>query len=349
MKYILIIICHLFFSFCQEEKVCRNPSGKEVDWYILFLFPRSAASDGQIYYTYFDSNLKSLEFHLYNESSFPPTFITSYILKNNNTSNYNFFFWNDDISKKDGPKLNTSLEKAHSKGALLYDNKEVIFLSHSLPRFPTRNIKNELLSELPSNTGYYGQHFLCISILKNSADKIVEILNYINIQNIYSIKKDNVNKIENIWVKNLIKNSLNYSNITIDKSIIIESKNGVKFTIFSKNNYDIFIPYDTNLRQNYLDDFYIRTWTRPKLLGAICEKYSLFNVNKLQFGKFKYNKDQEHAKWAISIYKNIICFGDLNHCESQSKRSGILICFEDEALHNIMIDAIRSTDSCSFN
>ena len=36
-------------------------------------------------------------------------------------------------------------------------------------------------------------------------------------------------------------------------------------------------PYDTTVRSIYLDDFYVRSWTRPSLSPVICEEFSLFN------------------------------------------------------------------------
>ena len=339
MKFLLIIVLLLLHLFYQNEKVCLNPNGKPVDWYIIFLFPRSVSPDKEIYYAYFDSNLLSADYYLYNESSFPPSMVISYL--NNNDSNYNYFAWNDGLPES---KFSYNISKAHSKGFLIYDKNDGVFLSHSLPQFP-KKINNKLLSGLTSNAGYYGQHFLCISITKETSEKIVEILNNINALVFASVKKDNVNKIENEWVKKLIINKYDIVHSINDKNFI-KSKKGIEFTIFSKNNYNLVTPYDTVLRQNYLDDFYIRTWILPKLVPAICEKYSIFNVDKIQFGEYKYDKNKDHAKWAISVFKNIVCFGDLNHCESQKIRGGMLICFENEALHNFMIDTIYSTDSC---
>lgn len=341
---LIIIISLLYYANCQNEIVCRNSLGKEVDWYIVFLFPRSVSSDNQLYYAYFDNNSSSFQYFPYKEISFPPNYITSYVTSNNN-SKINYFFWNDDNRKKNYNFYTTPNEKAHSKGSLIYDKNNGVLLSHSLPRFPTRTIDNQILTELPSNAGYYAQHFLCITIDKDTAEKIIEILNYINIPNNASIKKDMVNKIENIWVKRLINNTFDI-NYPKEFKIDIKSKNGVKFDIISKNHLNKITPYDTTIRQIYKDDFYIRTWILPELADAICEEYSIFNVNKVKFGKYIYYKQKEHSKWAISVFKNINCFGDLNHCPSQKNRGGNIICFENEALHKAMMDTIYSTDSC---
>ena len=112
------------------NKVCRSPSGKEVDWYAIFLMPQSASSDGAIHYGYFDPNLNSLEFHKYEQDSFPPTRITKYVTGGG--SNFNYFFWNDDKTVRDGQSDSASSTKAHAKGSLVYDSKFFITFSTSI-------------------------------------------------------------------------------------------------------------------------------------------------------------------------------------------------------------------------
>ena len=346
MKLIFLIPLTLFiFSECSTEKVCRNTKGEVVDWYAIFFMPRSVSSDNQIYYAYFDNTLSSLEYYLYEESTFPPTMITAYVTNNINNDNINYFFWNDDMGTKESGSKSASSDRAHAKGSLVYDANNGAFLLHSLPRFPTRTDANELLTELPSNAGYYGQHFFCISISKGSAEKIVELLNYINVSNNYSVKKDNVNTNANEWVTKLIKNVYD-SSYPKELQTTIKSNNGVDFNFISKSYLNKIIPYDTTLRSIYLDDFYVRTWVLPALAPTICEEYSIYNVENIQLGKYGYDKGKEHSKWAISVFKFINCFADLNHCPSQQNRGGHIVCFENEALHTIMKDAVQSIESC---
>ena len=347
MHYIFFIILISLFIIItsSSKKVCSSPEGNEVDWYVIFFMPKSASSDEQIYYGYFDNTLNSLEFYLYEEEFFPPSMLTSYVIENFYNENYNYFFWNDDQTLKDDVSKSAASERAHSKGSLVYDKNGGAFLLHSLPRFPTRTIENEILKELPSNAGSYGQHFLCITITKKTAEKIAELLNYINISNNFSVDKDNVNSKENEWINKLIVNKFDY-NYPHELQTIIRSKNGVEFNFISKNFLNLITPYDTTLRQIYEDDFYVRTWTKPSLSPSLCEDYSLFNVENVLYGDYEYSKGKEHSKWAISVNKDIICFGDLNHCESQQNRGGNIVCFNNKKLHKIMMDAIKDIELC---
>ena len=343
MVIALIYSALLIFVSCANNRVCRDPSGKEVDWFSIFLMPASVSSDGSINYGYFDSSLSDIQFYEYNENTFPPTHITKYIT--NDESDFNYFLWNDDKTVKGGPSEYATNTKAHAKGTLIYDANSGTFLLHSLPRFPTRTSDNQILTELPSNAGSYGQNFLCITITKSTAESIVKMLDCINVNVNKAVDSDRVNSYSpNEWVLNLINNKMDAS-CSLQHTREITSKDGVVFTFFGKNYRNKIIPYDTTLRQTFNDNFYVRTWSIPSLAPAQYDTYNLVNVLEVKFGSYSYSKTKEHAKWAIAENKNIVCFGDLNHVESQKNRGGHIVCFENEKLHTIMKNTIVSTDS----
>ena len=184
-----------------------------------------------------------------------------------------------------------------------------------------------------------------MTVTKTTSEKIAELLNYINVSNNASVKKDNVNSSANKWITALINNHYDTS-YPIELQSTIKSKGGVDFNVISKSYLKKVTPYDTTIRYTYYDDFYVRTWTKPELAPAICEDYSIFNVQNIKFGQYSYSKGKEHSKWAISVYKHVNCFADLNHCPSQANRGGNIICFENELLHDIMKDAVVDIDSC---
>ena len=172
--------------------------------------PASASSDGSINYGYFDSSLSDLEYYKYDEITFPPTYITKYITSDD--SDFNYFLWNDDKTVKGGSHEKAANSKAHAKGTLIYDENLGSFLLHSLPRFPTRTSDNQVLTELPSNAGSYGQSFLCITITKSTAESIVKMLDCININVNKAVDSDRINSYSsNQFVINLINNKMDVS------------------------------------------------------------------------------------------------------------------------------------------
>ena len=337
-----IILSFLIISIsCTTNKVCRNPEGKEVDWYSIFFMPLSASKDNKIHYGYFDPTLTGLKFYDYSEDNFPPTHITRYATGGG--YDFNFFFWNDDKTVKDGEPNGASSTKAHAKGSLVYDADSGAFLLHSLPRFPTRNKDNDILTEIPSNAGHYGQTFLCITVDKINAEQIARLLNCINVSVNKSVNKDRVNSIPNVWVYALINNKMD-SSCGIQHTLKIRSKGGEIFTFYGKNYKNIIIPYDTTLRQLYEDHIYVRTWSRPALAPSLYGTYNLINVLDVKFGDFTYGVNKEHSKWAITKNKNIVCFSDLNHTESQNDRGGHIVCFQNAKLHSIMKASIINSE-----
>lgn len=125
----------------------------------------------------------------------------------------------------------------------------------------------------------------------------------------------------------------------------IKSIGGVEFTFYGKNYKNKIIPYDTTMRQAYEDHFYVRTWSRPALAPPLNDTYNLVNVINVTFGKYSFDVNQEHSKWALAYSKKVVCFADLNHCESQKERGGNIVCFENKKLHDIMKSAITATDA----
>ena len=337
----IILSVLLLSASCSTKKVCLNPLGQEVDWYAIFFMPASISDDGEIHYGYYDPNLSSLEYYQYDVNTFPPTHITRFTL--GDETDFNYFFWNDDKTVKDGSSSSAASSKAHAKGSLVYDSTSGAFLLHSLPRFPTRTSENVVLEELPSNAGSYGQTFLCISVNKETAETIAELINCVNVCVNKAVDSDRVNTTPNKWIEKLISNSMDRS-CEIEHTNIIKSLGGVEFTFYGKNYKNKIIPYDTTMREAYQDHFYVRTWSRPSLAPAQYDTYNLVNVLEVKYDSYEYQVTKEHSKWGITYKKNIVCFADLNHTESQKERGGHIVCFENEKLHNIMKEAIISTD-----
>ena len=341
MKKLFLFTFLFVLVSCSSNKVCRNPEGNEVDWYVIFFMPLSVSQDNQIHYGYFDPDINTIKYYTYSESDFPPTQITNYV--NGTSDDFNYFFWNDDKTVKNGEPASASSTKAHAKGSLIYDKENGVFLLHSLPRFPTRDDNNEILTELPSNGGSYGQTFLCITFDQRNSEQIAKLLNCINVSVNKAVSSDRVNSTPNIWVKALINNKMD-SSCSIQHTVKIRSKGGELFTFFGKNYRNKIIPYDTTLRQQYNDDIFVRTWSRPALAPSLNDNYKLVNVLEIKIGSYGYYVTKEHSKWAITNNNNIVCFSDLNHTESQKERGGHIVCFENVKLHGLMKASIITTD-----
>jgi deoxyribonuclease-2 len=344
---LLLIIITLFTLISSNDKVCHDHDGKEVDWWVVFLFPETSSKEKVLSYGYYDNNSKTkdLTYYKYDQTNFPPILLIKQVETVTEKDPVNYFFWNDDLST-DEKSASAGSGKAHSKGGLSYSSNYGFHLLHSLPRFPKRNSKNEFETVLPDNAGKFGQTYLCLSLDKTNILKMVENLNIINPKvMLMNGDNDNVDK-DNAQVLKLIKNRGD-SNLPDSQHTDIVTRKNKKFTVFSKGkDYDE-LPYDTLIPDYYKDSFYVETWTKPAMLPSKCKgSYEVVNVQSLKFGHYSFDMNQEHSKWAVSQNKNIACFGDLNRTESQKKRGGMTICFENRSLANIMRNAIVDSDKC---
>lgn len=339
--FIFILLINLSLSI-KTKKVCLSPANEEVDWYVIFLFPSTGDAEGKLKYGYFDNNSTTLSILPYNEEDFPALKLINHF--NSDTTNY--FFWNDDMTSEAGDK-SSARGRAHSKGGLIFDDKEGLFLSHSLPRFPWRTETGEVIITLPPNAGIYGQNFICLSIDTANSLNVIETLNIINPSLALKVDSDNVFSPANENVEKLIKNRQD-SKLENTKIVEIETRGKNKFNIFSKSRNEESLPWDTMIPNHYKDGLYVETWTKPDLIESSCSNKTrkIFNVMKLKFGTIQYNQNQEHSKWAVGIKKNFACFGDLNRTGSQMTRGGNTICFENEHLANIMRKGIVEYEDC---
>lgn len=274
-----------------KSKVCLSPEKTEVDWFVIFLFPETSNKSAKLSYGYFDNNSSKLSYYTYDEATFPGISV----IEEYSQAKTNYFFWNDDTSTED-EKSSSSSGKAHSKGGLIFDKDTGVLISHSLPRFPRRTEDNTIVGSLPSNAGIYGQTFICISLDKPNSLKVVETLNIINPPLVLNVEKDLIESPSNSLVEKLIKNR--QDNKLPSKQVTeVLSKAGSKFEIFSKGRNLEELPWDEHIPEYYKDGIYVETWTKPQMIPSTCDKtYNVVNVSDLKFGKFVYDKNQEHSK-----------------------------------------------------
>jgi len=327
----------------DDNNVCLDPSGNEVDWYMILLFPKSSEKSGTLSYGYYDNSATSLKYYTYDKKTFPAidfTYMNSFTKKLTNV-----IFWNDDRSTE-GKKEGSPDSKGHSKGGLIYNKTSGRYIMHSLPRFPRRSDDGIIVSDLPDNAGLYGQHFLCISLHTNEVLKLIEHLIIINPSIVYTHGgTDNVG-LNTEQVEKLLSGKADRSRDSIG-SLTLKSKQGKEFDLFSKGSASPDIPFDAIIPNTYKSSIYVETWTKPKLLDTICDaKYKVMNVIDLQFGKHQYNSNNEHSKWAVLEKKPVSCFSDLNRVAKQKERGGLTICVSDTNLANIMRKSIVSSDDC---
>ncbi len=343
LALIIITLCNLItINTTNSNQVCVDPQGKEVDWYLILLFPRSSEKSKILSYGYYDNFSDSLKYYEFDKQNFPPLDFTYLSYLGDST---NYIFWNDDKSTEG--KINKSSDaKGHSKGSLIYNKTSGRLLTHSLPRFPFRTDNNEIINDLPENAGIYAQHFLCISLNTKEAIKLINHLIIINPSLVYTHGvKDNVG-IDSELVEKLLSGETDRSREIVG-SITIKSRKGKDFDVYSKSNKSPDLPYDGIIPNTYQSSIFVETWSKPEILEIICDtKYKVMNVLNVKFGDYIYKRENEHSKWAVLEKKPIACYSDLNRISSQKRRGGLTICIEESNLADIMRGSITEHEDC---
>ena len=343
--FLTLIITFFLFSLSNNKdpsESCKDPEGNEVDWYVIFLFPKIAEKSKILTYGYFDDSSTSLRYIEHDSKNFPPLDFT-YL--NDKSSETNYIFWNDDKSTEK-KKDKSSDSKGHTKGGLIYNKSNARYLMHSLPRFPYRQDETTIINDLPSNAGIYGQHFFCISLNTPEAIKLIDHIIITNPQLVYKHGQDDRVGINSEQVNKLLSEKADRNRETFGE-LNLTSKKGKKFDVYSKGSGSEDLPFDGIIPNAYESSIFVETWTKPEILDIICTgKYKVLNVLTLKFGKYLYGKDNEHSKWGVLEKKPIACFSDLNRVNKQKYRGGLTICVQNGNLANIMRSAITDYEKC---
>lgn len=316
IKRHIILVLFFLAQISLSAPHCLNEKGEYVSYFMAIRFNPSVHPRD---YIILDS--KSKVWRKVNEKDFLPKIFGQVNLKEDTVT-----AWNDEPPS--GRLVGTSY--AHSKGliALSSSGKKGFFLSHSIPKFP--NIANGVIDPVSNPDSKYGQHILCVSISsKKSYDDILDQMDKSNPYIYYGYRPNKVLRLFSKAEENAISMNVNeFTYVTKPKSLEVE--------VYE----DFFIPFwDTG--------FMVETWGRP-LKPSICgSKRPIVNILKVGFEDLEQTESRDHSKWSISYdeEKGLVCLGDLNHQDSQSKRGGSFLCLEDKEIHGQFRSLVKE-DEC---
>jgi deoxyribonuclease-2 len=195
----------------------------------------------------------------------------------------------------------TSSHFAHAKGILAWNSEKIIWLIHSVPKFPIEFNGTNQFPDISHAELEYGQSFCCVTI---DISHLENILKQVFIMN------------PNVYISNIDYKKYKDFHTCIDKNIYkINDKlqHVAKSPEFHRELYeDILIP-------GFGGNCFTETWVR----GHHCIDSG--NCKMAEMVKFKdgisYKYTQDHSKYCYSD-KGWVMVGDLNRMTSQIKRGG---------------------------
>ncbi|GLH10780.1 Uncharacterized protein GBIM_15677 [Gryllus bimaculatus] len=345
------IFLSVFFVAYGNKIQCKNANNEDVDWFVAYKWPQNKNSDDPfikkgIGFSYITATSADSGWTLaaksINDSSALIANTLNPLYTNYGVDDLVWMLYNDET-----PNKTVSFTLGHTKGVVLANDREGIWLVHSVPRFPPLP---SLEFAYPPSGIKFGQSFLCISLKSSDIDKIGQQMRY-NEPQIYS---SNVpSKLENLY-PNLVR--------AVAKSWIktapwnqmqeLTSSEGISFQSFAKSKKfqkDLYADWVApTLQVNLL----VETWPngRGRLPSACHYPFKVFNVESIAVknSSIAFSDHVDHSKWGIAVNSSNpwVCIGDINRMESQEERGGGTVCLKHSALWNAYKQSINEIENC---
>ncbi|CAI5636631.1 unnamed protein product [Oreochromis niloticus] len=321
--WMIVLTVGLLGSHCEGAISCKNENGDNVDWFILY---KKSAGFDYVYTDSTDKNLKKNNKPVNHQAGVLAHTLNPYFEKNKQSPHFGFIAYNDQT-----PSCNALKEYGHSKGVVMMDKDNVVWLLHSTPKFPAGDESNNFY---PESGKTYAQIFMCVT-LKSAQSAQIE---------------HNPEKLKD---SSTAPQPLPYHEI-------LKSAGGQQFKRFVKQvskekdpkEGDLYVTIANTLQSN----LYIQTWrsepTDPKKRPlSETEKKKLVTITSVKTAAGEWKHGCDHSKWCVSDSKDWMCVGDSNREPSQFERPGGALCINNpsvaEAFRQIINSSVPVADSVS--
>jgi deoxyribonuclease-2 len=258
--------------------------------------------------------------------------------------NYNNWYYDDDINGvlkilfankiyhswliyNDEGINKTCSTGAHAKGILTWNDTELIWIIHSVPKYP-KTYDGTYLPDIDDSELIYGQSFVYLKLNINKLNEILEQIHFMH---------------PNIYLTNY---NYTYKNKTTDTYKKIELSHNI-FHISKTPHYHKDF-YDDIIRLEFGGNIQTETWVRGNhcIDSENCKMIQSINWHNDNSGlhNTKYDYKNDHSKFCISDNKWVL-IGDLNRMTTQLKRGGGGILFKNIDIYNLFCKIINTGDN----
>ncbi|CAI5636632.1 unnamed protein product [Oreochromis niloticus] len=306
--WMIVLTAGLLGSHCEGAISCKNEIGGDVDWFILY---KNKCGFDYVYTDSTDQNLKKNNKPVNNQAGVLANTLNPYFERSSDSA---FIAYSDQP-----PNGNTaSSTNGHSKGVVMMDKDNVVWLLHSTPRFPEGDKSNNFY---PKSGERNAQIFMCVTLKSAQSAQIAQHLKGINA---YIFDKHNPEK---------LRDSSTAPQPPYHEDLL--SAGGQKFTRFVKQisgardpeEGDLYVTIADTLQSN----LYIQTWrSDPEDPNKRPKKYQLVTIMSVKTDAGRWSHGCDHSKWCVSDSKDWMCVGDSNREPSQFERPGGALCIKSK-------------------
>ncbi|KAH7719140.1 Deoxyribonuclease II family protein [Aphelenchoides avenae] len=343
MWFIFAIVLWLSVVSSQgASPACKDPSGNDVDWFVGLKLPKSAGPSG---YEYYYADAKNPKFKLETntlKSDKGAVGRTAQIAIDSKKDQSRFtLFYNDEH-----PDEELDGYRAHMKGFIAFDEKQGFWLIHSVPGLVDSNKPYEY----PESGTKYGQSILCVTYPTKALEEIAEQL-IVGQPSIYDFVLPEFVKSAYPRMQAAAEGKKQSpKGREVQREAKLTSKGGEKFLSFQKNRLFAKDLYADFVASSIGKDMYVETWLNgaAKDYLPLCDgPGKVTSLRSVKPGAHNWASSMDHSKWVVTKDPSWVCIGDVNRQESQAKRGGGTVCFENKQIWKFMRDAVDTYECCS--
>lgn len=211
----------------------------------------------------------------------------------------------------------------HCKGIVLWNFESVVWLIHSVPKWPAQIVPEISLIQHPQTV--FGQSFCLLTTSRTSLADIVDQVHFMN-AHIYAVQN-----LDYCPVNPLNSLDVDVSTIVIGQDIVHIAKSPKCYREYFEDILAVRFPRHWD----------VETWSRP----ALPPSPHVDNCMQIRWTDHSttYKTSVDHSKWAVC--KTAGAIGDLNHMQDQIERGGGYCVIFRPCLVNNLHDIIKeSTD-----
>jgi len=255
-------------------------------------------------------------------------------------SSLSYLIWNDEVP------MGMTYDQAHAKGLLAFDGVSGFLLIHSAPNFPPSNTQYKASGyAYPGPEILYGQSFMCMTLLMNQFETVMQALN-INWPTVYD---SNLLPAHASLVPTM-QNVINNQAITTPTATTfqIQTAAGKQFTIFAKNKEWNNELYEALIAPTIKDALFVETWINGVgTINSVCKPWKVLELTEVSMPDgVSWKTSDDHSKWCIGQTTSWICIGDINRQHGQLGRGGGQYCTNDAKLWAAFKAIVAGVQAC---
>ncbi|KYO25719.1 deoxyribonuclease-2-beta precursor [Alligator mississippiensis] len=328
---------------------CYDDNGQPVDWFVAYKLPHHSPGQG-LRYHYLDARrgdwVSGRALINSSQGALGTTLRQLYQAATTQGDAMAYVLYNDQP-----PRANTSISTrfaashGHTKGVVLLDGTQGLWLVHSAPHFPPPTATT---FAWPPTASRFGQTFLCITFPYASFQDIGQQL-LVNQPLVYD------SSVGGAFAQDLPDLALAASMKPVkappwNRSVTLPSLGGAPFLSLAKHRRFHDDLYSGWLAAALGDTLLVESWRDgPGDLPSNCSGPGpqVLNVAHVAFPDMPaFATTQDHSKWAVADTAAWACVADTNRNRGEEQRGGGAVCLPHRPLWKAFRGLVQDYDPC---